>query len=186
MTESNEITLLDHVLERLTNLDVKLDNIDNKYNNIQKEIKFLKQNAIKRELKELLLFINKDEYELFIHKVRCFALQNQFEYFYALGQIYFGLKTQTKLNINNCLTYIWNICTDDTWKNIDKMFVRGHQDGHYMQNINSCSDFWNLKLIKLIPCIDFPNNSDKKRIKIHFNLSDNKSRVSIGEELYTL
>lgn len=34
MTESNEIIILDHVLERLTNIDVKIDNLNIKMNEI--------------------------------------------------------------------------------------------------------------------------------------------------------
>lgn len=167
MDELQLITLLNHIFERLSN-------IEDQNRDIQNDIKFIKFNAYKSDLMTIINLFEINNDDILYLKIFYFASNDKLDYFYALGQIYnSSLPIKIRNSINISMAYVFNKLNEKIWIEIDKYFVDGYNSKNNYKNINSCTDFWDLTDFKEINSLQFPNDQHIQQIKKHFNLHDN-------------
>lgn len=147
MDESALTTLLEHVLERLTNIEVKQDENREKMNKIENDIKIEADARKGNEIWQMIQnYKGKKKYDLLE-----IYIKYDMDYFFAIGQVLtYKYEKYIKYDdvhfLEKCIAYIFMKTMKTNWKQIDSLIVDGYNSIKKInKKIETSYEIWNFE-----------------------------------------
>ncbi|RYE15098.1 MAG: hypothetical protein EOP34_04415 [Rickettsiales bacterium] len=168
MDDKHLTDLFEHLITRLSNIENKLNDLDD----MKKSIDFVKYGIIKNDISNILAT---KSYKLIVSLIAKWSYNNQFDYIYCLGALVSDIVYRGKLNDNTlsiiyqALSLVWKQTRKSTWPDIDKPFC----DGYYSvcnNSIKTSYELWNYDHLKphQISTVKFPTIKHINKMKEYF------------------
>lgn len=136
MAESKDITILDHVLERLTSLDLRIDKLERKIN-YDHYMNIIYKNYDRNSYKFLQYYFYTSDYDIFDFIGRFYAIRS--------NSLYTIFDDKIDNFVSIAVAYVW-YCTykSKIWKKIDKIIQESYIHNEIDPDYKDCKSSYEL------------------------------------------